>query len=137
VPEPFPAGRTVAGAMITSPQVVDATTTVRRAQEFFADDHVHALLVVTGRTLLAVVERTDLASSPPDAPARAVGRLDGRVVRPDAALCATWHRMAALNRRRLAVVDRDRNLLGLLCLKRSGRGFCSDAGVQERAAARR
>ena len=28
-------------------------------------------------------------------------------------------------------------LLGLLCLKRSGRGFCTDAGVLERAGERR
>ncbi len=135
MPEPFAAERTVADAMITSPQVFGATTTVREAHEFFADDHVHALLVVTGRTLLTVVERTDLASSPPGAPARAIGTLEGRVMSPEAALRAAWHRMVALNRRRLAVVDEDRSLLGLLCLKRSGRGFCSDAGVAERAAA--
>jgi CBS domain-containing protein len=124
---------TVSDAMITRPKVSDATTTVGQARGFFADDHVHALLVVDGPTLLAVVERNDLATERSDAPARTMGRLDGRVVSPDAALAATWHRMVALTRRRLAVVDVDGALVGLLCLKRSGSGFCTDAGVAERA----
>jgi hypothetical protein len=50
---------------------------------------------------------------------------------------ATWAGMVARGRRRLAVVD-DRGLLvGLLCLKRSGRGFCSAADVAARARDRR
>ena len=35
--------------------------------------------------------------------------------------------------RRLAVVDDDGDLLGLLCLKRTLDGFCSDADVRARA----
>jgi CBS domain-containing protein len=124
---------TVSDVMITRPKVSDVATTVRQARGFFTDDHVHALLVVDGRTLLAVVERNDLATEGPDTPVRTIGKLDGRVVPPDAALVATWHRMVALTRRRLAVVEEDGALVGLLCLKRSGRGFCTDAGVAERA----
>ena len=44
--------------------------------------------------------------------------------------------MQASGDRRLAVVEDDGRLLGLLCLKRSGDGFCTDAGVAERRAAR-
>jgi hypothetical protein len=36
--------------------------------------------------------------------------------------------------RRIAVVDEHGALLGLLCLKRSGTGFCSDDDVAARAA---
>jgi len=44
--------------------------------------------------------------------------------------------MEETGRRRLAVVDPGGRLAGLLCRKRSGRGFCSDEGVAARAADR-
>jgi hypothetical protein len=40
--------------------------------------------------------------------------------------------MRQQGRRRLAVVDADGALLGLLCLKASGDGFCSDDGIASR-----
>ena len=43
--------------------------------------------------------------------------------------------MLAAGGRRLAVVDHRLRLLGLLCLKRSGLGFCSDRDVAARALA--
>jgi hypothetical protein len=36
-------------------------------------------------------------------------------------------------RRRLAVVDHTGRLLGLLCLKHDGRGYCTDEGIRARA----
>jgi len=45
--------------------------------------------------------------------------------------------MQAAGQRRAAVVDGDGLLLGLLCLKHHGGGFCTDAGVASRRAARR
>ncbi|MGW1564687.1 hypothetical protein ACWCQ1_51030 [Streptomyces sp. NPDC002144] len=41
--------------------------------------------------------------------------------------------MALDGRRRLAVTDGCGRLLGLLCLKRSGNGYCSDEGIRARA----
>jgi hypothetical protein len=38
--------------------------------------------------------------------------------------------------RRLAVVDCSGRLLGLLCRKNSGTGYCSDEGIRQRAAKR-
>jgi CBS-domain-containing membrane protein len=38
--------------------------------------------------------------------------------------------------RRLAVVNHDSTLLGLMCLKRSRTGFCSDEDVASRAQSR-
>ena len=61
-------------------------------------------------------------------------RLHARCVGPGTDLVEAWNVMRSHGRRRLAVVDRSGHLLGLLCLKRSGRGFCSDAGVAARAA---
>jgi hypothetical protein len=40
--------------------------------------------------------------------------------------------MRRAGRRRLAVTSEDGRLLGLLCLKASGRGFCSDEDVAAR-----
>ncbi|MDD7939219.1 CBS domain-containing protein [Actinomycetospora lutea] len=129
----WPPGTTVADAMLRRPKVCPPQTTVAQAWDVFADGHVHALLVVARGVLLAVVERADLEGAPPDAPAVERGQLLGRVVGPDADLDATWRAMTG---RRLAVVDPRGTLLGLLCLKRSRRGFCSAADVAAREAER-
>ncbi|MBO4238696.1 MULTISPECIES: CBS domain-containing protein [Pseudonocardia] len=123
-------------AMIGHPRTCGRTTTVHQAREVFRDDHVHALLVVDRGVLLAVVERGDLAGRPAAAPVRWLGTLAGRTVDPTAPATATRDRMRAGGRRRLAVVDGHGRLLGLLCLKRSGAGFCTDEGVRARAAER-
>ncbi|WP_406631156.1 CBS domain-containing protein [Amycolatopsis sp. WGS_07] len=128
----FRGAATVGEAMLRAPKVLDATATVGEVRALFEDDHVHAALVVAERTLLGVVERADLAGLPDALPAYRAGRLAGRVISPEADLSSTW---LGMSRRRLAVVDEDGELLGLLCLKRSGRGFCSDAEVAARARA--
>ncbi|TCK26825.1 CBS domain-containing protein [Pseudonocardia endophytica] len=127
------AARTVGSAMIRRPKVCGPETTVAEVRDMFSDDHVHCVLVVDGGVLLAVVEPMDLFTAPPDAPASTTGRLAGRVVGPDADLHRTWRSMESGHRRRLAVVGPGNALAGLLCLKRSGRGFCSDTDVADRA----
>jgi len=129
-------GATVADAMIRYPKICGPETTVAQVREQFRDDHVHAVLVVDNGKLVAVVERPDISAAPPDLPARLLGKLGDRVTKPDADLEATRHTMVE-RRRRLAVIDDNGLLLGLLCLKRSGLGFCSDADVQARADERR
>ena len=122
----------VAGAMHTFPKTCGPATTVADARAFFGRPKVHALLVVDGGLLVSVVERPDLDGRDGRAPAAPAGRLGDRVVAPSDDLQATWQAMAAAGRRRVAVVDDAGGLVGLLCLKRSGRGFCSDAGIQAR-----
>lgn len=129
--------RRVADAMVHAPKVSGPATTVAQVREMFQDDHAHAALIVDDGELLAVVERPDVSSSLPHVPARLTGRLRGRVVSPGADLDSTWRAMTARRRRRLAVVDDHQRLLGLLCLKRTELGFCSDADVQARADERR
>ncbi len=126
-------GTTVAHALLAHPRTSPPETTVAQARAFFADDHVHALLVVDGGQLLAVVERADLVGAAATDPVRPLGSLAGRTVHPDADLAGTHRRLVAEGRRRSAVVDADGALLGLLCLKRDGRGFCSDDDVRARA----
>ncbi|ANY07093.1 CBS domain-containing protein [Pseudonocardia sp. HH130630-07] len=122
----------VSTAMHTFPKTCGPATTVAQAHGFFANPKVHALLVVDDGELVAVVERADLADDDrPGAPVAPAGTLAGRVVAPGDDLQRARDAMSVTGRRRLAVVA-DGLLVGLLCLKRSGRGFCSDAGVQAR-----
>jgi hypothetical protein len=128
---------TVADAVLRRPKVLPAAATVGQVRAALADDHVHAMLLVEAGVLLTVVERADLEGVPDSTPAALLGRLEDRTVSPDADLTSTWAGMAAEGRRRLAVVDAHGGLLGLLCLKRHGRGFCSAADVAARDADRR
>lgn len=127
-------GASVSDAMIRCPKLLGPTATVAQVRELFGDDHVHVALVVHRGKLLAVIDPSDLTDAlPASSLARAAGCLHGRVTRPDADLAATWEIMTALGRRRLAVTDRHGTFLGLLCLKRSRLGFCSNADVRARA----
>lgn len=130
--DPAPAPELVATAMLRHPKVCPPDLTVAAARIALADDHVHALLPVRGAQLLAAVERGDLLDAPADDPARRHGQLAGRVVSPAANLTAVRSAMKAGNRRRLAVVDSEGSLLGLLCLKSHGHGFCSPHDVAAR-----
>lgn len=117
----------------TFPKTRNSATTVRQAREFFRNDKVHALLVVDDGVLVTVVERTDLIGRGDRELVALAGHLGDRVVAPSNDLCETWAAMVAAGRRRVAVVADGGRLVGLLCLKRSGRGFCSDAGIRARA----
>jgi hypothetical protein len=132
---PGRAPRTVADAMLNFPKTCPPTTTVDEARVMLLDDHVHALLVVDRGRLSAVVEPADLTSAPSDTAVGQSGKLVGRIVGPDVDVETTLRWMRAERRRRLAVVDHVGRLLGLLCLKRSGTGFCGDTDVFERARA--
>jgi predicted transcriptional regulator len=129
-----PAPRTVADAMILTPKTSGSQATVRDMKTQLEDDHVHAVLIVHSGVLLAVVERSDLDPSISDeTSALSVGRLSGRIVAGDHPLDAAHRSMTASGTRRLAVVDENGRLDGLLCLKRHGQGFCSAADLQSRA----
>lgn len=126
---------TVADAMISTPKVSDTTTTVRDVRAMLADDHVHAALIVDDDgILITVIEREDLRPHPgDDSPAMTLGTLHGRIVSANTPLAQTRRHMLASGRRRLAVVDTVGRLQGLLCLKRTRTGFCSDEDVRARS----
>lgn len=124
---------TVRDEMLRVPKVHGAETTAADLHELFADAHVHAALIVDGSRLASVVERADLVGcGSPTQPATEIGKLTGRTVLAGADPETTRHAMLAAGQRRLAVVDCEGTLLGLLALKRSGRGFCSDSDVAAR-----
>lgn len=99
------------------------------------DGHIHmALIVAENRRLVTTIERSDLAAAPlPSTPVGEIGTLAGRTVAPSYALDAATTLLLRERRRRLAVVDSTGRLLGLLCLKRDGTGYCSDEGIRARA----
>lgn len=122
---------TVADAMLRHPTIHPATLTVGDARAAFASSpKTHLLLVIADGRLITTLTRPDLdRADDPAATAAPLGALAGRTVRPDVALDSTWDAMIREGRRRLAVVDDAGRLLGLLCLKSSLRGFCTDDAV--------
>ena len=127
--------RTAAEEMLTTPARHPLSATVGEIRDFFRDGHVHAALIVSPAGYLeAVVERPDIAGcQAPDAAAAPLGRLAGRTVPPGASLAEVRRAMTAAGRRRAAVTSAGGRLLGLLCLKASQEGFCSDLDVRARA----
>jgi hypothetical protein len=127
--------RTVAEAMLTTPARHPPLVTVRELRDFFRDDHVHAALIVSPAGYLeAVVERDDIANCQAlEATAAPLGRLAGRTVPAGASLAEVYQAMTTTGRRRTAVTTADGRLLGLLCLKASRSGFCSDHDVRARS----
>jgi predicted transcriptional regulator len=126
-------GCRVTEVMVRRPKLLSVTATAHDLRRFFLDDHVHMALVVESGKLITAVERADINSSVgDDTPAHSLGSLARRTIRPTDVVEAALHRMRADSRRRLAVVDDAGTVLGLLCLKRDGNGFCSDDDVLER-----
>ncbi len=128
------AGRRVADAMVTCPKTDGPECGLAAIRAFFTDDHVHmALIVAADGRLVTTIERPDLAAvTSTSARVAELGTLIGRTAGPTDLLGAATSMLLRQGRRRLAVVDHDGRLLGLLCLKRDGAGYCSDAGIRER-----
>jgi hypothetical protein len=126
-------GALVADVAVRRPDLHGCGTTVGELRTLFLDDHMLMALLVDGPRLVATVERGDLHPElPDDLPAHTVGTLGGRTVPPDASAATLLRFMRTTNRRRLAVTDANGVLLGLLCVRSTGRGFCSDDDVANR-----
>jgi hypothetical protein len=132
---PPTSARTVADAMLRRPITNLVTSTVTDLRRLFADDHLHAALIVADGTLISVVDRADVHPTiSENTPAASLGTRAGRTIGPTAPLEQARQQLLTAGRRRLAVVDEHQRLLGLLCLKRSQDSFCSDRDVQARLA---
>jgi hypothetical protein len=92
-----------------------------------------ALIVATDGRLITTIERPDLAVISRSARVAELGTLIGRTAGPADLLGVATAMLLRQGRRRLAVLDDDGRLFGLLCLKKDGTGYCSDEGIRERA----
>lgn len=128
--------RCAGDVMISNPKTLPAHASVEHVRAVLVDDHVHMVLLTDGATLRGTLMRADLPPALPDnALALSWAVLSGRTIAPETPLNQVRTTLAKRSMRRLAVVGADRTLLGLVCLKRSGSGFCSDRDVAARAAA--
>lgn len=122
--------------MVTHPKSLPADdASIDDVHAALADDHVHMILLTHGETLCGTLTRSDVTDVPGDHRALVYSVLWGRTVSPDTPVAAVRAFLIQAEQRRLAVVDAELTLLGLVCLKRSGSGFCSDTDVASRAAA--
>jgi CBS-domain-containing membrane protein len=130
---PDHAEQTAADVMVTIPKTVSPGVTVRQVRAEFDNDHVHMLLLTKDGKLEGTIVRSDIPHEAlPSMPAFPLSRLRGRVVTPATPVSTLLRRLGHLGLRRLAVVDAGGLLLGLVCLKQSGTGFCSDDGILAR-----
>jgi CBS domain-containing protein len=127
---------TVADAMIIIPKTHDVEISLADAEPAFADVHVHMLLLTRVGILHGTLVRDDLRSDlDRRRPALAIATLDDRTIRAERSLDEARRSMERLMMRRLAVTDDHDKLLGLLCLKQTRQGFCTEADVLARAGA--
>ena len=106
------------GSMISNPTLCDDAVTVGDLRRFFLDRHRHAAVIVREGVLIAVIERSDLHPyKPDDVSAAGLGSLEGRVTTPAEPLTPIHQGMLKAGQHRLAVIDRDGKLLGMLCLE--------------------
>lgn len=126
---------TVGDAMLHHPTVHDASLTVAEARAVFASSpKTHLLLLVRGERLVGALSRDDVEDAPEASgatTATTISSLEGRTTTPDVPVGPLREAMAGTGMRRIAVVDDEMHLLGLLCLKASLEGFCTDEGVAE------
>jgi hypothetical protein len=120
--------------MVTCPKTHGPESRPEEIRALLEDDHVHmALIVTTDGQLMTTIEMSDLGVTANPRSAAELGTLVGRTVSPWRAVAGARAALLRQGRRRLAVVDSSGQLLGLLCMKRDGTGFCSDEGVGARA----
>lgn len=128
------ARRRMSEVMITTPKTLPIETPVDCVQAAFEDSHIHMVLLAYNGVLHGTLLRADLPTCPsPTAPALPLAALRGRTIRPDERIEAVHRWLVKSGQRRLAVVDAENRLLGLLCLKKDQTGFCTDQGVAARA----
>lgn len=133
---------TVADVVVRMPKTLPADACLATVRSALDDDHVHMLLLTDGATLVGTIVRSDLPQPRDDVDELAVRALPyavlaGRTVAVDRPAEEIRRLMVGQGRRRLAALDAEGRLLGLLCLKRRSTGFCSDADVAARAEDRR
>jgi CBS-domain-containing membrane protein len=119
--------------MLRRPKTLPVRASIARARAALTNDHVHLVLLTEGGRLAGTLTRTDLPPPGTLGPALPWSTLIGRTMSPDTPMTVAHELLTIQGIRRLAVVDADGSLLGLMCLKQRRTGFCTDAGVAARS----
>ncbi|WP_425280178.1 CBS domain-containing protein [Micromonospora orduensis] len=122
--------------MLRHPKTLSARASITRAHAALSNDHVHLVLLTEGSRLAGTLTRADLPPPGTLGPALDWSTLVGRTVSPGTPMTVVHDLMISQGTRRVAVVDADGSLLGLMCLKQRRTGFCSDADVEARSRSR-
>jgi CBS domain-containing protein len=128
----------VVDVVVRLPKLMPIDARVRDARAAFRDDHVHMLLLTDQGQLRGTLTRADIPDHADDmASSLTYAVIEGRTVSSDLPAEEARQLMLSRDLRRLAVVDTDGSLRGLLCLNRRHTGFCSDEDVNARETARK
>jgi len=117
---------TVAEVMISKPKTLPATATVADARRLFENASVRTALVADDGRYAGELTRSDIEGVDDAEPISAVASTGGGTAAQDDTVAAALERMEAAGTDRLAVVDRDGTLRGLVCLSRSHGELCTD-----------
>ena len=120
------AAMTVADVMISRPKTLPATATVADARRLFENQSVRTALVADSGRYAGELTRADIEGLEDTAPISAAASTPAGTAAADDTVVAALERMEAAGTDRLAVVDPDGTLRGLVCLSRSHGQLCTD-----------
>jgi CBS domain-containing protein len=118
--------RTVGEVMIRRPKTLPVGATVADARRLFENPGVRTALLVDGERYAGELTRDHIAGAPGDAAVGAHADTAATTVAESDPVAAALARMDAAGTDRLAVVDDQGTLRGLVCLSRSAGELCTD-----------
>jgi CBS domain-containing protein len=116
---------TVGEVMISRPKTLPLTATVADARAMFENPSVRTALVVDDGRYAGELTRADVEGKDDAAPLGELASTTATVAQTDT-VAAALDRMDAAGTDRLAVVEPDGTLRGLVCLSRSHGHLCTD-----------
>jgi CBS domain-containing protein len=117
---------TVADVMISKPKTLPVTATVADARRMFENPSVRTALVADDGRYAGELTRADIEGLDDAAPISDAASTPAGTAAKDDTVVAALERMETAGTDRLAVVDPDGTLRGLVCLSRSHGHLCTD-----------
>jgi CBS domain-containing protein len=128
------AGRRVRDVMVRRPKTLPVGASVAELREHFTNPRVQTALLADGGRFAGAIAPSELPDDAPATdPALRYTRVDVPTLGPDATMADALALMDSRGDHRLVVLDGDGDgatLVGLLCLDRTGAGFCTEVPAQ-------
>ena len=120
------AGLDVRDVMVPQPKTLPVSASVADVRALFANTHVRSAVLVDGAAYAGMIDRAALPDDARgDEPAFPYSTRDLATVTPDDPISVALERLDEAGALRLAVLDPDGTLRGLLCLNGTATGFCA------------